>query len=630
MTGPRGRLIGTFLIAIFISLWAGAACVFWAECEQEKASNGHKVAAVVHESAGESRPHDPGMSIYRGLQLFHLHDTHWPEPQSNGARAVRYGAAAYALAFPAILFGWFFQGGLARLLHQLPWGRFVVVAGEVDGARQLALDIARNKHRVVWARKRRGHDAQEDDGEGGVLVIEGNLDDAEFWQNKVCLDRASDIVVMAEDDATNIELSLTLEGALRGKHPGNSIRCHIQLADLHLKKGLVQLLPTDAECGSLTRCYFNQYEIMARLLARQHPLPVDIAETGGLGEHYIIVGFDQLGQNVALKLVKMGQQVVRRQGPAGPVFEVCKPRITVVDKRGDKAAEVFLRAHPGFKQTCHFNVIPADCTEREFLELAFLKTDGTVAHTSLIFCLTNEATVVSTILMMLDICERPEKNIDAIYYHAAHEEGVGHLLHKEQSRLSQQIPIITFAPEKEVFTEDVILNRSLDVLAERVHREYVQVTESIKDVNNPAPAASKTWMALTEEEREGNREPVDHLWAKLRTLGYNLETLPLLKSTKHLPPDEDTALIQEAIGCHMEELASSEHYRWMAWRLINGWTYGSTRDNTRKLHPDMVAYGQLREADKEKDRAIVRIIPELIKKGRLRVAKIVGVSESTR
>jgi hypothetical protein len=68
-------------------------------------------------------------------------------------------------------------------------------------------------------------------------------------------------------------------------------------------------------------------------------------------------------------------------------------------------------------------------------------------------------------------------------------------------------------------------------------------------------------------------------------------------------------------------MARLEHERWMAWRVLTGWQWGSPRNNAAKLHPDIVPYEQLAETTKEKDRIIVRAIPELLRAGRLRVRR---------
>ena len=51
-----------------------------------------------------------------------------------------------------------------------------------------------------------------------------------------------------------------------------------------------------------------------------------------------------------------------------------------------------------------------------------------------------------------------------------------------------------------------------------------------------------------------------------------------------------------------ERLAESTHDTWALQRMAQGWTHGPTRDDTRRTHPDLVAYGDLPETEKDYDR----------------------------
>jgi hypothetical protein len=61
----------------------------------------------------------------------------------------------------------------------------------------------------------------------------------------------------------------------------------------------------------------------------------------------------------------------------------------------------------------------------------------------------------------------------------------------------------------------------------------------------------------------------------------------------------------------LEYLAESEHMRWMAFHVMNGYRYdekGVSREQRlrMKVHPDLVAYHSLSEEGKEKDRENIR------------------------
>lgn len=51
-----------------------------------------------------------------------------------------------------------------------------------------------------------------------------------------------------------------------------------------------------------------------------------------------------------------------------------------------------------------------------------------------------------------------------------------------------------------------------------------------------------------------------------------------------------------------EEMARNTHDVWASNRICQGWTYGPVRDDRHKRHPDLVAYEDLTEEEKEYDR----------------------------
>ena len=51
-----------------------------------------------------------------------------------------------------------------------------------------------------------------------------------------------------------------------------------------------------------------------------------------------------------------------------------------------------------------------------------------------------------------------------------------------------------------------------------------------------------------------------------------------------------------------ERLAENAHDIWAAGRLAEGWTYGETRNDTRKEHPCLLPYKDLPDSEKQYDR----------------------------
>ena len=63
-----------------------------------------------------------------------------------------------------------------------------------------------------------------------------------------------------------------------------------------------------------------------------------------------------------------------------------------------------------------------------------------------------------------------------------------------------------------------------------------------------------------------------------------------------------------------EAIAENAHNVWAAARIKEGWKYGPERDDTLKLHPDLVPYCALPDAEKEYDRLMALDTIKLVKK----------------
>ncbi len=566
-------------------------------------------------------PHHFGVcdSLFQALQLFHLH-WHWPHGEEVPLvlEVARFGAGGLGLAIIPLVLGYVFDGEVRRWWARKCWNGHVVVCGHCSRALSLLYDLRESGRKVVFIGR---CPAPHTELPHGVLYIEGEAQ-ADGLLASVALERATDLIALNEDDRANLEI-LSCAARHCEKHPPTaSLTCHAHLQDNHLGTGLHRLVADGLKLppGVVFR-FFNYYETVARLLSCQYPLPPSLTRVSQgckpPPDHIIIVGFGSFGQNVALKLIKMGQQLVHDDTlPEDKEWGVSAPRITVVDRLGGKSTHAFLRAHPAVETLCDFRVIEAECDSREFLELSFLTPEDAASYTSIVFCVESEEVSLRSVLLMQDICRSAEKDIEAIYVRIARPERLGPVL--EKAAASPGKPrLVFFAPDSQVFSTDSILRQRLDVLARGCHEAYLEVEKADRRANNVTTAEGKTWEQLSESDRDNNREAADHLWAKLRTLGYALEVVP---DGETAPQLDDHLII--AIGQNEEAFSRAEHYRWMTKRWMDGWRFGATRDNSRKLHPDLVPYEKLSEPTKDKDRINIRYIPKLLRDGRLRARKV--------
>lgn len=63
-----------------------------------------------------------------------------------------------------------------------------------------------------------------------------------------------------------------------------------------------------------------------------------------------------------------------------------------------------------------------------------------------------------------------------------------------------------------------------------------------------------------------------------------------------------------------EKIAENVHEVWAEGRIAEGWAYGETRDQEKKLTPCLVAYDQLPESEKDYDRNTAMETLKLIRK----------------
>ena len=108
---------------------------------------------------------------------------------------------------------------------------------------------------------------------------------------------------------------------------------------------------------------------------------------------------------------------------------------------------------------------------------------------------------------------------------------------------------------------------------------------------------------LPEEIRHSNLDNAFHIPTKLLAIGYFIR--PVAKGFK---PSTLNLNVEE-----VETMARIEHLRWCWDKILHGWFYGKVKDSRKKSHPSIIPYEDLTEAEKEKDRELVRLIPALLK-----------------
>jgi hypothetical protein len=175
----------------------------------------------------------------------------------------------------------------------------------------------------------------------------------------------------------------------------------------------------------------------------------------------------------------------------------------------------------------------------------------------------------------------------------------------------------------------------LAALAEAVHIEYCDEQLALGHAWNGTPGyltshpvlakyagkASKLrtlsalvdWDRLSDNDKEQNRDAARDLPGKLEVLGLTLrQDAPAGAPNVTIDPKDP----------RVEALAKREHERWVARKVKTGWRSGDVRDDVKKLHPSIRPWEELSEKEKEKDRIMVREVPDIVAAAGMTLARL--------
>jgi hypothetical protein len=157
----------------------------------------------------------------------------------------------------------------------------------------------------------------------------------------------------------------------------------------------------------------------------------------------------------------------------------------------------------------------------------------------------------------------------------------------------------------------------LENLAEAAHQVYSEGMKArgfhygpITDEKHKIHNALLPYADLTEELKEQNRQNVRDIPIKLASAGY-----VMIPARSNEPPFNFP-------GKPLEFLAEAEHERWMLSKLEDGWTFAPKTEKMKKLHKYLVPWEKLPEEEKEKDRDMVRGIPEILARAGYAIIKV--------
>ena len=106
----------------------------------------------------------------------------------------------------------------------------------------------------------------------------------------------------------------------------------------------------------------------------------------------------------------------------------------------------------------------------------------------------------------------------------------------------------------------------------------------------------------------------DFLNAWKESNNYMIQVLQSVDEYEPHPIDVDSIPLDGDLEELQEAIAENAHDVWAKARKKEGWTYGKERDDSNKLHPDLVPYTALPDSEKKYDRIMAFNTIKLVKK----------------
>lgn len=119
------------------------------------------------------------------------------------------------------------------------------------------------------------------------------------------------------------------------------------------------------------------------------------------------------------------------------------------------------------------------------------------------------------------------------------------------------------------------------------------------------------WINLNDFQQYSSRHSGDHIFVKLREIGFSLE--PCSNTSALASSEVKIAELETAINENMENLKKNEHKRFCMERLVDDWLFSEKTDKLMQINNTIVKFDKLDEAEYAKDVAIIKALPLIVK-----------------
>jgi hypothetical protein len=585
--------------------------------------------------------HPPQTStvLFRIISLFGLNADGTQQDVVGWLDAARWlGCCVWAWAIAAVVVKLFHQS-LVRVLVGGPWCRgHIVVAGLGRDGDRLVEQLCARGHNVVVLEEDLEQPNVESCQAAGAIVLQGEPTHAADL-TKAGVSRADHLLVLFGDDRHNVQTAVTADGLLRhaGKgcanagmpasapsRPAKRLCCTLQVAEPRLLEVLGDRTLSRNVADAAKVSVLNRHELAARAMWREATRGL----MSGSPQRIMVIGGGsgrRLGECIIWRAVK--DWFIEHDGNVG------KKRLEIHLYERDAAhwAEHLPQRATGWSSIAH--VEPHECWPEHYNgnDLTAVDRQGHCPLDAVFICLENEELAFAQAQRLRQSLPDSVPIVVQVLQHGA---GLDALLCVGRQRTTN---LHTVGILDRIFDPHTVLNPQEEELAQTLHQDYLslgrrKVSEALaagcpdearKIAAKPAFVA---WDDLAPDKQESNRELARRLF-QLVHAAPDGRSLQLIYSPHELiNPIASWCLGDEQV----EQLARQEHAQWCAYHVKNGWQFGSIRNDTAKIHTDLVPWEQLREGMRDYDRHIIRRLPYVFAKADYRLVYSTTVASPDR
>jgi len=459
----------------------------------------------------------------------------------------------------------------------------IILCGDGNLSLFAARALLKGDRRVVWITNHADQNEIHAVEESGGVVTDGTLADTDTHE-KAAFHKAGYLLLFDDDDNKNIENALLADRISAGGG-SNTLQCITHLHDPMLSSLFLEQTLKAEWTPVIHHDVINIYEQAARLvLGKYPPIGFNSVET----EPFLIIGFGRFGQHILLETARI----------LASSSQKTYINVYILDREANWKYTALKKRYPQLEEVCCIHTYEMDIYSPEFQDTKRFLDEDCPGVKQVYICLNDDRQAMNT---ALTIYRQMKDESPQLILRLSQASVVKDLL--QYSGKIEQINAVPIFDE--IGYPAVLLNSSIELLARAFHEHYLGQRLAAGAVGSAVVA----WHDLAEEKRESNRSLARYLKRHLGQIGY------------HLIPQE--GLVSRPFTFSNDEidlLARKEHERWSAEMRADGWRYGLQANPKKKTNPDLQEWEKLTDAEKQFNRELVRVLPELVASVRLQIA----------